>query len=38
VPGESAALILGALVTIAAATIAGGWAARHEQTKPTPAV
>jgi Kef-type K+ transport system membrane component KefB len=38
VPGESAALILGALVTIAAATISGGWAARQEQTKPTPAV
>jgi len=27
-PGESSALVLGALVTIAAATIAGGWAAR----------
>ena len=38
VPGESAAMILGALVTIAAATIAGGWAARQEQNKPTPAV
>jgi Kef-type K+ transport system membrane component KefB len=34
VPGESAALILGALVTIAAATVAGGWAARQEQARP----
>ena len=31
-PGESAALILGALVTIAAATIAGGSAARKQRT------
>ena len=31
VPGESAALVLGALVTIAAATLAGGAAARQEQ-------
>ena len=30
-PGESAALILGALVTIAAATIAGGLAARKQK-------
>jgi Kef-type K+ transport system membrane component KefB len=30
-PGESAALILGALVTIAAATIAGGLAARKQR-------
>lgn len=29
-PGEPAALILGALVTIAAASIAGGWAARQK--------
>jgi len=33
-PGESAALILGALVTIAAATIAGGSAARRQQVNP----
>jgi Kef-type K+ transport system membrane component KefB len=31
-PGESAALILGALLTIVAATIAGGSAARQQQT------
>jgi hypothetical protein len=31
-PGESAAIVLGALVTIAAATIAGGLAARQEMT------
>ena len=30
-PGEEAALILGALVTIVAATIAGGAAARHQR-------
>jgi hypothetical protein len=30
-PGESAALILGALVTIAVATIAGGSAARKQR-------
>jgi len=34
VPGESAALVLGALVTIAAATIAGGSAARRAQASP----
>jgi len=33
-PGESAALILGALVTIAAATLAGGAAARQGHTSP----
>ena len=32
-PGESAALILGALLTIAAATVAGGSAARKQQAK-----
>jgi len=32
-PGESAALILGALVTVAAATIAGGVAARRQRVK-----
>jgi Kef-type K+ transport system membrane component KefB len=34
-PGESAALILGALVTIAAASIAGGRAARQERSPST---
>jgi Kef-type K+ transport system membrane component KefB len=36
VPGESAALVLGALVTIGAATIAGGWAARQQPVSPSP--
>ena len=31
-PGEPAALVLGALVTVAVATIAGGWAVRQGQT------
>ncbi len=35
-PGESAALILGALVTIAAATIAGGLAARKQRVNTVP--
>ncbi|HYO17251.1 MAG TPA: cation:proton antiporter [Dermatophilaceae bacterium] len=35
-PGESAALILGALVTMAAATVAGGWAARQERVTSPP--
>jgi len=36
-PGEEAALILGALVTIVAATIAGGAAARHQRVSARPA-
>jgi Kef-type K+ transport system membrane component KefB len=31
-PGEPAALVLGALVTVAVATLAGGWAVRQGQT------
>ena len=36
-PGEAAALILGALVTIVVATIAGGAAARHQRVSARPA-
>jgi Kef-type K+ transport system membrane component KefB len=36
VPGESAALVLGALVTIVGATIAGGWAARQQPVSSSP--
>jgi Kef-type K+ transport system membrane component KefB len=32
-PGESSALVLGALVTIAVATVAGGWAARQQRAR-----
>lgn len=35
-PGESAALVLGALVTIVAATLAGGWAARQQPASSCP--
>lgn len=35
-PGESAALVLGALVTIVAATLAGGWAARQQPASSSP--
>ena len=36
-PGEAAALILGALVTIVVATVAGGAAARHQRVSARPA-
>ena len=35
-PGESAALVLGALVTIVTATLAGGWAARQQPATSSP--